>query len=401
MSSTAQSAISEVPSDSPDPVVDVAGHLRELRSVALLAITFGVVIGVIVLVIRGFWPVTYEVVTTARVGGPMISSPNQIVVQASGAPFIALASDQRVVEEVAAETGLSGGDEVADRVSVALSEAPGFVQISVTGDDLDECRRIGESMVSVMDRVSVDRTTEVATSSDEDLSARLAELDEQIRQASDSGTGRSKLSSLYTERDELTRRIGEKTTVDQPSRLAVLAVETNNGQPVAPKPLGEAAVAGIVAAILLAEAVVLANGRLGSTVAPAWARRIARAHGVDVDSGPAEECGLPLATDIVRTQLLREKTTLLYIGIGDEPKVTPAGADTVVGDEIMVEADSPWWRDVDADEISLALVVVDEGKVGKDDTVEVLDRLALVDIPARLVVRESTDFSGPFGWLKI
>lgn len=409
------------------PAVDVGGHFKELRYAFIPALAFGIIVGLLVFAVRFFWPATYEVAATAKISSNSPIPAIDIAAKAVAAPFESLATDRELLEAVRLESGLDSMDDVANAVQVAANAAPGLLDVSARYEDVATAKLLVESMVKNLDSLSVSRSKTGSGSADpDDIEIQIAQIDAEIKRSASTADPED-LAKLYERRDALEQTAGPQQKA-APSRLTSFAFKYDWDEPVSPKPAGEAGVAALIAFILAAEGIVLANGRLGRRVTPSWARRIGRSVGVEVDSGIADGTGFPVATEIIHKRMLDQGKTVLVLSediplldgaaLGDssdrargaawaaaQAKEGESSLGAMVskgaGKEVRFNLLEAWWQEVSVSEISLAIVVSEEDKTDKNDILEALENLGLAEVPGRLVVREVTVLTGLFSWLKI
>lgn len=335
------------------PPIDLAGHIRDLGRVLLPAFVVGVLVAAAVFGLRSSLvdkEYSATVITQVTPSGEVVAG--DAFVEQLRAPFMSLAEDDNVLKQVLTQVD-TGWDAATLRSHLTLSPgtSPALLAFTVSASSPQLAQQIARATVTTVAQAAFsNRARDVGRQVDE-LQATIAA--EQTRNAtlaarsSARALSDARISELQTQLSTL--QSGSANT------LGVLSSPEPSSSPIAPKPLPESLVAGLVAFILAAELFVLLRSRVGRRPNRMWARRVAHKNGarLTVDDGVHTVPPLLISTLAQRHRRGRAALVLLGSGTSFPAPVTESGPQI-----IRAPLASEWWADADLSDLVLAVVVV-------------------------------------------
>jgi len=366
--------------------VDLAGHFKEVARALLPALIIALIVGGAVFLARTtFAAKEYAASIYTQITPTQTPVPGDAYVEQLRAPFMGLAHDSDVLNQVLAQTDTGWDPATLDaHVTLAAGPSPQLLIFTAAAGSPQQAREIVEAMVATVSQAAqanfnrdVGKQLEQvrATIATEEASSASLSPDDPARAESD-----RRLADLRTQLDTLQRSGGD--------RLSVLAVPQQSLAPVAPKPVAEALVAGLVALIVAAELIVVCRGRLGKRPNRTWARRVAHRNQAAFD--PAKTVTLPtLAAAEIARQTRDGHEVLVLTGQGavfDAPAIA-GRANGHRRTLIERPLDDNWWRDIDTDAIGVALVIVTTRSADRRAAEQALHQLQAMHTPTWLVLQ--------------
>jgi hypothetical protein len=381
----------------PGPI-DLAGHLRELFRVGVPALIIALVVGGALFGLRtAFATRQYSATMFTQIvpGGDVVAG--DAFVEQLRAPFVGLAHDRNVLNQVVSsvDTGWDAATLEA-HVSTTPGPAPNVLVFGATADSPELAEQIVRSMVNNVGLGALDNHHRDTMREVDQLRAAIAA--EQARNDTIDPTDPDKKDSdkkLADLQAQLARV--QATGSDQ---LTVLATPVLSRDPVSPRPIQEAVVAGLVALIVAAESIVLWRSRVGSKPNRTWAWWAARKYGADYDPGGAGGTPLPALVDsaVVGSQRTGRKV-LILLGDGavfPESAVLPDAVSPTSGPSlVLADVDSAWWRDVDLSAVATAVVAVSTRASDRRLAERAMRQLRILDVPTYLVLQRPNKSRAP------
>ncbi|MGU3291652.1 hypothetical protein [Williamsia sp. M5A3_1d] len=389
------------PSTGNEPTVDLLGHARGLLKVAPIAIVIAIVVALGVFGYQSFAAQRYQASVVAQIVTPGSaasgqSGPTSTDAATAAGPFVALASDQQVLAQIARTARLDlDASQLSKDIVVAASTVPGIVDVTTEADSAQDASTLAKAVVSTLDSTYVLRQQSAASppasngmgTGLQSLTSQLESLTAQLDGVINAdGPAAGILAALRSQIDQLKTQQQTAATAAQPvatttQRLILLSQPAGGRKDSSIPPIAIAAVAGLLALILAAEILVFARSYLGRTVNPEWARRVGRrAHA---------------AVDIPRRGEEISSSTLAAVSGASGPVLIVAseqvrGVVTRILAHVVGRVDG---RDIDDDDWTpderhhaLAVVVVRDGQSDRARVVTALENLAAWDIPTIVVV---------------
>lgn len=383
------------------PAVDLLGHARELARVALSAAAAALLVALAVFFVRDSGPGVYESTVVVEIRSTDAVSGSDASLGQLIAPYVALSEDSRVVAAIAAEVGEDPA-ALSGNVWVDYGSSPTLLTVTARDGSQEEADRLAQVVVAALDQAQSTRNRTALESRIADLDAIVAGLRADL--AADAADSEDGVPDPVLQ-GELDSRLDQLRAVRSGAgaeHLQVLAAPAGSGTKVSPQPKAEAAVAFLFTLIVVAELLVAVNGRFGTTVTPAWARRTSRRYRTAVQFVAPGPLRLPLDTVVMLHQRASLGETILVLdgsGVEDEPGVFgDAAAERIIRCGLAEQ----WWKQLRAEKPGLALIVVTVGSEDRSAVEDSLRALAEIEVPARLVVlagekpaRTKTDESQP------
>lgn len=366
------------------PAVDLLGHARELVRVALPAVVVALLVALTVFFVRDSGPGVYESTVVVEIRSTDAVSGSDASLGQLIAPYVALSEDSRVVAAIAAEVGEDPA-ALSGNIWVDYGSSPTLLTVTARAGSQEEADRLAQVVVAALDQAQNTRNRTALESRIADLDGIVAGLRADLAaDAGDSGDGGPD-PVLQAELDSRLDQLRAVRSGAGAEHLQVLAAPAGSGAKVSPKPKAEAAVAFLLTLIVVAELLVVANGRFGSAVTPAWARRISRRYRTAVQIVAPGPPRLPLDTVVMLHQRAILGETILILdgsGVEDEPDVFGDAAEHVIRCGLAEQ----WWKRLRAEKPGLALIVVTVGSDERSAVEDSLRALAEIEVPSRLVV---------------
>gem|GEM_PF-5013478 len=375
-----------VPEATGGPVVDVRGHVHELRKALLPALVIALVVGLLVGVLRYLQPPVYTSEGTSRIGLSSVGVSDTYA-KAAAYQFESLATDDELLTAVAQQNGFGSAQDVADAVTVKASLAPGIVTVQARADSNEAADELVRSTITQLDKLSVERNgSSVDSAAALDATARLGEIDGKIAAASDRDS--STLSALYKERQSIVGQM-QSTSGAAPLRIQLLAINHEGGTQSSPTPYRDGVIAALIAFLVALELVVLLRRRR-KTVESTWTGRVATKYGIECDRSIDGAPGIPSSTRIHVKRLRDEGAEVLVL--------SDAATDAEdLGTGAVHGLRDRWWEEGDLAAIGLAVLVASEGRTPKHDVLACLDDLSVAGVPTRMVLRPGGEVEGAAG----
>ena len=390
------------------PPIDLAGHMRELGRALLPAMIVAALVGAGVFYLRSELTDKQSAASiVAEIEPAQTLVPGDAFIEQMRAPFIELATDRGVLDEVLSQVD-AGMDaaELASSVELAPGTSPALLTVTVTTRSPELAADLAEAMVSTMAststanaiRDSADRTGDAQSAVD----AQQARIDALAPDDPSRPAAVSELADLRT-------RLSEVQATAGGDRLVVLSNPEQSTTPVSPKPVSEALVAALAALIVAAELIVLLRGRLGRRPSRSWARRVSRKYGAHFD--PATGDAVPPAIAARISALERGDRTasrgarhsapkgdsviVLLVGEGAVSESTHDQDRTTEHRRATAEfgLSEPWWQHAEVGDVETVVVLVSKRGRDKKAATATLRLLDDFDIPVYLVLQSgnSTD----------
>ncbi len=361
------------------PTLDVGRHLRELGRVFVPALIGAIIVAIGTHAVVSSGPAQYQVGVTAKIDSGNVTNMTDVTVNMLAPPYLALSESKAVLDDIARRSATSmKSDELARKLSVAVETSPALVQLSVTAQSPEEAIALAENAVKVLDEAGINVWNDKVKKDLIDLQSSAAATAEQMAMLPDPSPARDVLLADY--QAQLQRANQLQAAV--PTRLGLLS-SPGNAMKVAPKPIQQALVAGVVALLVLLEVLAFLNGRIGRNANAAWVRRIAAKRGYAV--APASGGGWPAPTQILLNRVAGSTTEPLVL-YPDTSSAAKRFVDGAAGPEVVVRTvGSDWWVDGGTAERPLAVVVVDPKGAGRAALVSAFDALDGYGIPVQLV----------------
>lgn len=364
--------------------VDLVGHFKELGRALLPALIIALLVGGAVYGLRSaFAEKQYSATIYTQIAPSQTPVPGDAFVEQLRAPFMGLALDNDVLNQVLAQVNVGwDADTLRSHVQLSPGPSPQLLLFTVTADTPALAKQLAESMVvTVAQAAQANHERDVgkqleqvrATIAVEEASTAALAPDDPARASSD-----RRLADLRAQLQQLQGSGGD--------RISVLAVPVQNLHYVSPQPSSEAMVAGLVAFIVAAELIVLFRSRVGTTPNRTWARRMANKYGAEFDADSTAP--LPTLAAAHIAQLQRSGSEVLVL-LGPEA-VFPAAARTGTGHRrtlTELPLDSPWWERADAESLGAAVLVVSAAAPSRAAAEQALRQLMALDVPRWLVVQ--------------
>lgn len=367
------------------PVFDLGLFLAAGARSLPLAITVGLVVGVLVGLVASGARSEYSVTTTVSVGTPSRAERDAATMDALAAGMSEYVTGQRAryyIEENSGEkVSLKG---LRPSVEITTSKIPGVLEIVTRSHSgALAAAKMGELAVEAMNLRSTEAREEVLKPVAETAQKEIDQLNEQIqaRRRLDDTADTSDLLQLIYE----ARSTTEKMRAAYPT-ASIIAQDDAGGEPTWPKPLSTGLLAGISTALLTALVVGSLRLRRSHRTDAIWARSMGHRHGAVVDIDMASPRALPPITEAAVSAVLSAGGTVVVLGSMElvEP---PLGSGSEKLQLVVVPHDELWWRDLPASEVDLGVVVVDQGSREGEVAEAGLASLAEVGVPVRLALR--------------
>ncbi|WP_197074755.1 MULTISPECIES: hypothetical protein [unclassified Rhodococcus (in: high G+C Gram-positive bacteria)] len=393
------------------PPIDLAGHMRELGRAVVPALLVALLVGAAVFGLREFMTekqYSATVVTEIEPAGEIV--PGDAFIEQLRAPFIGLAADNDVLEQVLAQvdTGWDAGT-LASHLELTPGTSPALLDFTVTADSPEQALQLVRTTVATVSQASSATAARNAQGQLEQIQGAIAAEEARNAQLIPGDPARTasdqSLSDLRTQLTQLQSTGGG-------DQLVVLAVPEQSTAPVSPKPVSEASVAALLALIVAAEVIVLLRSRLGRTPSRAWARRISRKYGAEFD--PTVTTGLPpvVAASVAASERgaapnstgsvgarhaanrgRTEQNVLVLVGddaVYPAPTATSPGGqprhpDALVGADLASE----WWTFIDVHDVETAVVLLSSKGRDRKTAEAALRRLRAFGLRTHLVVQPS------------
>ncbi|MEH3157237.1 MAG: hypothetical protein PGN29_18755 [Gordonia paraffinivorans] len=394
--------------------VDLVGHARSLVKVALPALLAGALVGIGVFAFQSTAGTSYKSSVVAQIvvpgtGATGQSGPTSTDAATVAGPYVALIGDQGVLSQIGKSAGSTlTADELSRQITVEPAQVPGIVDVTAQADSAAEASKLASAVVTTLDATYTARQQSASatptsgvsasvTAGLTDMSTQLSALRSQLEGVIQSGgVASGQLDALSNRLNQLRSQVsGGQNTATQNSgtqasgtstspvsqRLIVLARPAGGPTSSAIPPPAIALVAGLVAAIVVAELLVVGRAFLGRGITAEWARRAVRRVGATVDVPPrgmevshetlasVGACAgsiIVVASDDVRNAVSR------IVSFADH---------RVDGREID---DEVWYRR--DGEHALGVIVVREGEGHRPEVTAALENLAAWSVPTVLVV---------------
>ncbi len=372
------------------PPVDLAGHLREFGRALLPALVVALVVGGLVFGLRTLLaPKEYAATLVTQITTTQELVPGDAFVEQLRAPFMALAQDANVLNQVLSEVDTDwNAEEFGEHIELSKGPAPQILVFQVRAWSQDIAEQLARSLVTTVAQASfANHSRDVARQVDQVQAAITAEQARNATLAPDDPGKAESDGELQALRAQLTTL--QSSGGDQ---LSVLAAPDEDPSPVSPKPVSEALVAALVTLLVVAELIVLLRGRLGKRPNRTWARRISRKHGAHFDASATAPGEFDPLTSAKLVQALRDGRPALLL-IGEQAAAPPslsAARDPDRGRfRTLVEAplSSHWWQRVNAGAASLAVVVVSTAGTDRAAAERSLRQLADLGVHRTLVLQ--------------
>lgn len=370
------------------PPVDLVGHLREFARALVPALLVAVVVGIAVFGVRtAFAPKQYEARLVTEITPSRDLIPGDAFVEQMRAPFMGLAEDSNVLEQVLAEVGTGWDTATLSRhVELTKGSAPQILVFTATADSPELAEKIARTMVvTIAQAAFANHARDLGSQVDQVQAAITAEEARTATLAPEDPARAESERQLAGLRAQLVAL--QSSGGDQ---LTILASPQENTEPVSPQPVSEALVAALATLIVVAEGIVLVRGRIGSRPNRTWARRISRKYGAHFDPTPTRAGELDPFTSARLVQALRDgRPALLLVG---ENASAPASLTRQPGRfRTLHDAalSSHWWQRVNAGHTGVAVVLVSTAGRDRAAAQRALRQLADLGVPRNLVLQHA------------
>lgn len=387
------------------PSIDLAGHMRELGRALLPALLIALLVGAAVFYVRS--ELTEEqysasIVTEVKPSQTLI--PGDAFIEQMRAPFIELASDTGVLDEVVSQVNTDmTATELESNLSLAPGTSPALLIFEVTAGSPELALELAQAMVAEVSQTADENYARDTAGQVERLQASIAEQEARVASLAPDDPARIPAETqLAALREQLST--AQNTVGDQ---LVILASPPQSTEPVAPKPLSEALVAGLAALIVAAELIVLMRGRFGSKPSRSWARRAAKKSGAKYDTGLADSLPPVLVAKIdaltkdgiepstsARHSAPRRDAVIVVL-VGDDAAYKPPASHSSYSAPrrspvVTMGLTDEWWRAVDVADVDTVVVLLSKGGRDRKDAERTLRRIAEFDRPAYLLLQSKS-----------
>lgn len=380
------------------PSVDLAGHFRELGRAFLPALLIALVVGAAVFGFRtAFVAKEYAASIIAQITPSQTLIPGDAFIEQMRAPFMGLAHDANVLNQVLSESDTGWTAEtLSQHVELVAGPAPQLLVFTVTADSPELAAQLARSMVVTVAQASfanhardIGRQVEQvqATVAAEEARNQALAPDDPAKADSD-----EQLANLRTQLTTLQNADGDK--------LTILSTPEQSPDPVSPLPMSEALVAAVAALIVAAELIVLLRSRLGSRPNRSWAQRVAHKYRARFDANVIGDGTLsPLTAAVLAQHQRAGRQVLVLLGeqaVAPRPLITPEGRPAAHANG---RADAPrrtmrkgsisgeWWQNVYLGDVAAAAVIVSKGGSDRKAAERSLQQLANLGVPTHLVLQ--------------
>ncbi|MFF2396273.1 hypothetical protein [Nocardia sp. NPDC058114] len=263
------------------PVVNIAGHLRQLIRVLPFALVAAIIVGGAVWLVRDGSERTYQASITVQISQPSIGAVFNELTQ----PYIVMVTDTRVLSDVV-KNGLAPSEaDLRSRVSAMTGPAPSLLIITAEAGSPEQASKLVVAVEQSLDSVGSQMRTEAIARSAADLEAHRRAVEDTFSKRLSDDPLRPELS--FDARD--VARETEFRQVLGPARLTVLTAPSS--ELVAPHPVQEGLFAALATVIVVAEGLVLAGVARGRR---RGGKKPADPTGVDIDKvAPTPETRAP------------------------------------------------------------------------------------------------------------
>ncbi|MFE5477609.1 MULTISPECIES: YveK family protein [unclassified Nocardia] len=263
------------------PVVNIAGHLRQLIRVLPFALVAAIIVGGAVWLVRDGSERTYQASITVQISQPSIGAVFNELTQ----PYIVMVTDTRVLSDVV-KNGLAPSEaDLRSRVSAMTGPAPSLLIITAEAGSPEQASKLVVAVEQSLDSVGSQMRTEAIARSAADLEAHRRAVEDTFSKRLSDDPLRPELS--FDARD--VARETEFRQVLGPARLTVLTAPS--WELVAPHPVQEGLFAALATVIVVAEGLVLAGVARGRR---RGGKKPADPTGVDIDKvAPTPETRAP------------------------------------------------------------------------------------------------------------
>ena len=275
------------------PSIDLAGHFRELGRALLPALVVALVVGGAVFGLRTLLvPKQYAATIVGQITPAQTLVPGDAFVEQMRAPFMGLAQDTNVLNQVLSEVDTGWDvDTLKKHVELAPGPAPQLLVFTATANSPEVAAQIARSMVVTVAQASfANHARDVGRQAEEVQATITAEEARNSTLAPDDPAKAESDRQLSDLRAQLTTL--QKTGGDQ---LTILSTPEQDTSPVSPQPVSEALVAALATWIVTAELIVFLRSRVGSKPNRAWARRVAHEYRARFDDDITDEGTLSLS----------------------------------------------------------------------------------------------------------
>lgn len=373
------------------PPVDLVGHFREFGRALPAALVVALIVAGAVFGLRTtLAEKLYAATIVAQITPAQTPLPGDAFIEQMRAPFMGLARDTNVLNQVLAQVDTGWDAATLDsHVQLAPGPSPQLLIFTVSAPSPELARQLVQTVVVTVAQASFANHTrdlgkqleevQAGVAAEEATNASLAP-DDPARAASD-----ARLADLRGQLAALQNSGGDK--------LTVLSTPEQDRSPVSPQPISEALVAGLAALIVAAESIVLWRSRIGAHPNRTWARRMAHTYQVDFDAGADSGGQVPelLAAEIARCQregrdvlVLNGKDAALPRSAGLPPAPVTDGARRLPRSAPL---EAKWWREIDASTVALGVVIVQTRSTDRAAAERALRQLRGLGVPAWLVLQ--------------
>ncbi|CAN5480726.1 hypothetical protein BH10ACT9_BH10ACT9_14720 [soil metagenome] len=374
------------------PPVDLLGHFRELGRALLPALLIAVIVGGAVFGLRTVLAekeYSSSIVAEVRPSGEIV--PGDAFIEQLRAPFMGLAVDRNVLEQVLSQVDTDWDAEtLKENVQLTPGPSPALLVFTVTASTPELAQKIARSMVVTVAQASfANHTRDVSRQADQLQASIAAEEARIVALAPDDPLRAESQQYLGQLRDQLTTL--QSSGGDE---LTVLATPEQDPGPVSPRPVSESLVAALAALIIGAEVIVLWRSWVGAKPNRTWARRISYKHRSLFDPKAIDDVELPPIVAAKLTQYQREgREVLALVGADAEfPEWPVASTDQLNGHRRTLQTlplSGTWWQQADLADIALAVVIVTTGSTDRKAAEVALTQLTALGVPTGLVVQRA------------
>lgn len=372
------------------PSIDLAGHFRELGRALLPALVVALVVGGAVFGLRtALVPKQYAATIVSQITPQQTLVPGDAFVEQMRAPFMGLAQDTNVLNQVLSEVNTGWNvDTLKEHVTLAPGPAPQLLIFTATANSPEVAAQIARSMVVTVAQASfANHARDVGRQAEEVQASITAEEARNSTLAPDDPAKAASDRQLSDLRDQLATL--QKSSGDQ---LTILATPEQNTEPVSPRPVSEALVAALATWIVAAELIVFLRSRLGSRPNRSWARRVAQKYRARLDTDTTDEGTLsPLAAAVLAQNQRDGRAVAILLGdkaATPKPTVPPDGRGGVPRPVLRpMSLTGEWWQTVNLGRVEAAVVVVSSAGADRKAAERALRRLGDLSIPTYLVLQ--------------
>lgn len=371
------------------PPVDLIGHFRELGRAVIPALFIALLVGCAVFGFRSeFAPKQYAASIVTEIRPSVQPVPGDAFIEQLRAPFMSLAVDENVLEQVLSELDVNWDVATLEQsVQMSPGPSPALLIFTVTAPTPELAGEIARAMVVAVSQASFANYSRDARRQADQLEASIAAEEARLRQLPPDDPARGGTAQYLEQlRSQLTTL--QSSGGDE---LTALSTPEQDLKPVTPQPFSEAVVAALAAFVIALELIVLWRSRSGKKPNSTWARRISYKYHATFVPGVVAGHDLPPVIDAKVAQIQQQRRTVLVLqGAQAELPAHVQGLAASNGHHstlVTLPLTDAWWQRSDLGDIALGLVLVSTASTERTETEAALRQLAELGIPSALVLQ--------------